>query len=63
MVCTSFQGRYSMNGMMAKPVSAEKLDGQLLANDGTKLLVYRLRAPEGYCALGDIVTQTELTDE
>lgn len=52
-----------MNGMLARPMSAEKLDGRLLAGDDTKLFVYRLRAPEGYCALGDVVSQTELTDE
>ena len=49
--------------MVARPVGAEKLDGELFTSDGTRLFVYKLKAPEGYCALGDVVSQTELTDE
>lgn len=45
-----------MNGMLARPISAEKLDGRLLADDDSKLFVYKLRAPNGYCVLGDIVS-------
>lgn len=44
--------------MFAKPVDIVKLNGYILSN-GKKLFCYKLTAPNGYVALGDIITENE----